>query len=127
MVKATNFWKNEKGFTLIELVVVVIILGILALVLVPNVIGRVEEAKKSRNQSDLEAIATAVRLYYIDNGECPENLGDLKDYGIKEGAKDPWKGAYAIENNKNGTITITSNSTEGAQITINVPKESQNP
>jgi prepilin-type N-terminal cleavage/methylation domain-containing protein len=86
--------KNE-GFTLIELVVVVIILGILAVALVPGVLGKVQEARESRYLSDVDAIATGARMYYVENNEWPE-LADLEPYGIDSDIQDPWGGVITV-------------------------------
>ena len=89
---------GEDGFTLIELMVVVVIIGILASILVTNVMGRVEKAKESRSMMDLDAIATACRIYKLDNdeGKWPQSLNDLIEYGISADAEDPWGGEYRI-------------------------------
>jgi general secretion pathway protein G len=62
---------NAKGFTLIELMVVVIILGILAGLIVPRFMGRTDEAKIVKAKVDISAIETAVKLYKLDNGVYP--------------------------------------------------------
>lgn len=97
--------KKEEAFTLIELVVVVVILGILAVALVPGVVGRVQEAKVNRYQSDLEAIATAARMYYVDNSGWPEDIEELGTYGVDSAAKDPWEGEYSVEQ-QDGNLVI---------------------
>ncbi|MGI6554705.1 MAG: type II secretion system protein [Bacillota bacterium] len=121
MKKTARTKESEKGFTLIELVVVVIILGILAVALVPAVTGRVEQAKESRYKSDLEAIATAARLYYIDEGEWPSGLGVLGAYGIKAEIEDPWNKKYTL-NKENDKLTISSESNKGS-LTISTPAD----
>ena len=55
--------KNEKGFTLVELVVVIAILAILALLLVPRIMGSVEDASKSRAESDARTIASEIATF----------------------------------------------------------------
>lgn len=59
------------GFTLIEMMVVVIILGILAGMVVPRLMGRPEQAKQVRAEADIRALETALRLYRLDNGRYP--------------------------------------------------------
>ncbi len=60
-----------KGFTLIELMVVIVILGILAGFIVPRLMGRPEEAKKVKARMQIESLETALKLYKLDNGFYP--------------------------------------------------------
>ena len=62
---------RDAGFSLLELMVVVVILSILALVIVPRVIDRPDQARAARAQSDIAAIASAVNLYRLDNFRYP--------------------------------------------------------
>ena len=62
---------REDGFSLLELMVVVVILSVLALVIVPRVIDRPDQARVARAQSDLAAISSAVQLYRLDNFRYP--------------------------------------------------------
>ncbi|WP_420568726.1 type II secretion system major pseudopilin GspG [Thalassovita sp.] len=62
---------REAGFSLLELMVVVVILSVLALVIVPRVIDRPDQARVARAQSDLAAISSAVQLYRLDNFRYP--------------------------------------------------------
>ncbi|MFA5088201.1 MAG: type II secretion system major pseudopilin GspG [Candidatus Omnitrophota bacterium] len=64
--------KDSKAFTLIEIMLVVIILGILAAMVIPNLSGRSEQARRSAARADIEAnLATALDLYELDNGRYP--------------------------------------------------------
>ena len=60
-----------RGFTLIEIMVVVVILGILGSLIVPNIIGRPDEARATAALADIEAIGNALELYLLDNGNYP--------------------------------------------------------
>ena len=62
---------RDAGFSLLELMVVVVILSILALVIVPRVIDRPDQARAARAQSDIAAISSAVQLYKLDNMTFP--------------------------------------------------------
>ncbi|MBI9092433.1 MAG: type II secretion system major pseudopilin GspG [Desulfobacterium sp.] len=80
--------KNEKGFTLIELMVVVVILGVLAGLIVPRLMGRTDEAKQVKAQVDIAAIETALKLYRLDNGNYPPTEQGLMAL-VEKPASDP--------------------------------------
>ncbi|ASP18933.1 type II secretion system protein G [Antarctobacter heliothermus] len=61
----------DAGFSLLELMVVVVILSILALVIVPRVIDRPDQARAARAQSDIAAVQAAINLYRLDNFRYP--------------------------------------------------------
>ncbi len=78
---ATNTLKikfNNRGFTLIEIMVVIVILGILAGLLVPRIIGRPEEAKQLKARIQIEGLETALRLYKLDSGNYPDTEQGLQ-------------------------------------------------
>src|SRR5512145_291799 len=60
-----------RGFTLVEIMVVVVILGILAALIVPRVVGRTDEARAVAAKQDVAAIMQALKLYRLDNGRYP--------------------------------------------------------
>lgn len=62
---------DSRGFTLIEVMVVVAILAILAAIIVPRIMGRPEEAKRTKAQIDIKSIEEALNLYKLDNGVYP--------------------------------------------------------
>lgn len=68
--------QNSKGFTLIELMVVIAILGVLAAIAIPKVSDSITLAKTAKLQADLHTIATAVAMYEADTGKLP--TGDLE-------------------------------------------------
>ena len=89
--------RRDAGFSLLELMVVVVILSVLALVIVPRVIDRPDQARVARAQSDLAAIASAVNLYRLDNFNYPstdEGLEALVPKYIGRLANDPWGNSY---------------------------------
>ena len=62
---------RQRGFTLIEIMVVVVILGILAALVAPNVISRIDDAQINRAKQDIRAIESALQLYRLDNFRYP--------------------------------------------------------
>ena len=62
-----------KGFTLIEIMVVVVILGILGALIVPNIIGRPDEARVTAARADIQQVGNSLELYRLDNGVSPSS------------------------------------------------------
>ena len=89
---------SKRGFTLVEIMLVVIIIGVLAAMVVPRFAGRTEQAKIARAKSDIAAIGLALDLYELDLGQYSSALADLtvKDppSGLSEEAKGQWNGPY---------------------------------
>lgn len=106
-----TYKRSVKGFTLIEIMIVVVILGILASLVAPSVIGRSGQAKVAAARSDLSSLANALEMYYLDNNAYPtteQGLNALKTKPtsspepknwnsagyIKKLPKDPWGNPY---------------------------------
>ena len=88
---------KQQGFTLIEVMVVVVILGILATLVLPRVIDRPDEAAVVKVKSDIQAISTALELYKLDNFNYPSSSQGLEAL-VSRPAGDPpaknWKSSY---------------------------------
>ncbi len=61
----------QRGFTLIEIMVVVVIIGLLAAIVAPNLIGNIDKAAVTRAKGDIRSIETALNLYRLDNFRYP--------------------------------------------------------
>ena len=83
---------NKKGFTLVELMLVVIIIGILVAMVMPRLAGRTEEARVAAAKTDIELnIGSSLDLFELDNGFYPNSIDDL----FKEPSEAPnWRGPY---------------------------------
>jgi len=68
----------QRGFTLIEIMVVIVILGVLAALIVPKVMGRPDEARIVAAKQDIGAISQALKLYRLDNTRYPTSEQGLK-------------------------------------------------
>lgn len=69
---------NQKGFTLIEVMVVIIILGLIAALVVPRITGRVDEAKVEATKIQMKAVKDALEQYKLDNGIYPTTEQGIK-------------------------------------------------
>ncbi len=89
---------DSSGFTLIELMVVIVILGILAAFVVPNFMGAPDDARRMKAKVDIKALSSALKLYKLDNGDYPTTSQGLKALveppGGNQGAKHWREGGY---------------------------------
>lgn len=70
--------RAQRGFTLIEIMVVVVIIGVLGALVVPQFMNRPDQAKVTAARSDLKAIATALEIYRLDNFAYPSSQQGLQ-------------------------------------------------
>ena len=125
---------NERGFTLIEILVVVVIIGILGAVIVPNLLGRPDQARITAAESDLRSLANALDMYRLDNFNYPSSDQGLealvskpsgfpepKNYNpdgyIKKLPIDPWGSPYVYERTESGfnLLSLGADGTEGGE------------
>ena len=120
---------RKRAFTLIELMLVVIIIGILIAMVMPRLAGRSEQARKIATEADIESnIAMALDMYELDNGSYPNSLNDLLKKSpeadnwngpyIKKGPRDPWGRQYNYkfpgENNRD-SYDLSSSGRDGSE------------
>ncbi|MDR3478880.1 MAG: type II secretion system major pseudopilin GspG [Gammaproteobacteria bacterium] len=121
----------QRGFTLIEVMVVVVILGILAAIIVPKIMSRPEQARVIEAKQDILAIQSALDLYKLDNGFYPSTDQGLQalitkptnaptpqnwksDGYLQKLPKDPWGEAYQYMN-ENEKLRIFSFGPKGKE------------
>ncbi|MCG6890983.1 MAG: type II secretion system major pseudopilin GspG [Gammaproteobacteria bacterium] len=120
-----NKVRTNKGFTLLEIIVVVAIIAILAAYIAPKVAGRVDDARISKAKSDIRVLESSLELYKLDNFVYPsadqgldalvnkpagENARNWREGGyIKKLTKDPWGNEYRyLYPGSNGEFDIFS-------------------
>lgn len=115
----------KAGFTLVEILLVVVIIGILVGIALPKLSGRKREAEVAAARADIQAIGTALDLYELDNGSYPPSLqglmadpGGTKNwrgpYLKKNLPKDPWGNDY-IYSKKDTGYELTSQGPPGGE------------
>ena len=96
--KPKNF--GTEGFTLIELMVVMVIIGLLAATVVPKFFGQVDKAMQQDAQAQIELLGQALDLYRLETHKYPASdvgLNAIKPYLKKNIPKDPWGNEYFYE------------------------------
>jgi len=95
--------RGARGFTLIELMVVIVILGILAGLIIPRIMGRPDEARRAKARIQIESLETALKLYRLDNGSYPTTEQGLQALveapSVGQQARNWRQGGY-LERNK---------------------------
>jgi len=82
--------RSSRGFTLIELMVVIVILSVLAVWVAPKIMGRPDQAKQVKARVDIQSLETALKLYKLDNGYYPTT-----DQGLEALVRKPDSGKTA--------------------------------
>jgi len=89
--------RKSQGFTLIEILVVIIVLGLLAALVGPRILGRVSEAKSATARTQVELLGVALDNYRLDNGMYPtteQGLQALQETPTREPLPLNWRGPY---------------------------------
>ncbi len=86
--------RRQKGFTLVEILVVIIIIGLLAALVGPKLFGKVSAAKLKTAKAQIELFGTALDAYRLDVGKYPTTEEGLKALREKPSGAEAWKGPY---------------------------------
>ena len=119
--------RKQRGFTLVELLLVLVILALIAGLVLPGIIGKAEGAKARAASSQISRISMAVETFYLDTGSTPGSLSELVDepgdvrgwngpYIKSSILKDPWGKDYQFRNpGQHGDFDIYSYGADGQQ------------
>ena len=86
--------RSQRAFTLIELLLVLVILGILAAIVVPKFAGRTEQAREAAAKTQVANFSTALDAFEVDNGYYPKGKSGLNDLVVAPRDAQNWKGPY---------------------------------
>jgi general secretion pathway protein G len=121
---------REQGFTLLEIMVVVVIIGLLAAIVVPNFVSNIDKAAVSRTKQDIRGIETALNLYRLDNFRYPNTEDGLQalvsspgeaaapnwQQKLKKLPVDPWNNPYQYANpGRHGEFDVYSFGADGQE------------
>lgn len=124
--------KHQNGFTLLEVMVVIAILGLMAALIVPNIMGQSEQAKAKLAKTNMASIASALDLYKLDNHKYPTTADGLEALVnrpanapnwnpagyLKSVPEDPWGSPYvytSMDGKKFELVSLGADGAEGGQ------------
>jgi general secretion pathway protein G len=123
---------QQRGFTLIEIMVVVVIIGILGALIIPNVVGRDDQARVTAVKNDIRAVANALDMYKLDNFQYPSTdqglealvtkpsgFPEARNYNpdgyLKKLPVDPWGRPLVYINSSGGKFELYSLGADGQE------------
>ena len=115
--------RRQAGFTLVEIMVVIVIIGLLAAIVSPNVLGLSDDAKIEKAKADLRVIADTVKIYLVQGrgAQLPsmETLTTPDEKGkvwLDSISEDPWGNEYTIrEGERRGDFEVVSSGPDGSE------------
>jgi general secretion pathway protein G len=131
--RSSRLVARRAGLTLVEMIVVLAIIAVVAVLIVPNVIGRPDQARVTVAKTDLKTIATALRVYRLDNGAYPTTAQGLQalverptsppepmawtpEGYLPELPTDPWGNPYVYRSpGQTGAYDLISYGRDGAE------------
>jgi len=120
-----RIYRKDKGFTLVELMVVIIILAVLTGIAIPSYMALRNRARVQATRSEMQNIATALEVFNADNDAYPttaEGLAAVEagDYMASVPDTDAWGGAYTYTSADGTTYTLNSNAGSDAATDIEI-------
>lgn len=120
---------GEAGFTIVELLVVVVIIGIVAAIMLVSLMNALEKARQRATMADMRSISKAIETYMVDNNLPPSDAGGIDAlvtaltpyHSTVISTRDHWRNEYDFSSDADGTYTIESygkDGTDGADISL---------
>jgi type IV pilus assembly protein PilA len=114
-----KLWKSQKGFTLMEIIIVIVILGILAMIAIPRLIGFTSQAEIASDKEYAAVVARAAELYWAANDKPTDvSIDDIEDAGMIDAPGD------ALQYYDDATVTVdadglaTASLLEGSDVAV---------
>lgn len=135
MAQARHLRRGQEGFTLLEVMVVIVIIGLMATLVIPNIMGSKAKADQQKAKADISMLESSLEMYHLDNNHYPTTEQGLqalvkkpdedpqpahyRDGGyIKRLPKDPWGNDYQLLNpGQHGNIDVYSLGPDGKEET----------
>ncbi|MCA8953797.1 MAG: type II secretion system protein GspG [Planctomycetes bacterium] len=113
--------RAQAGFTLVEIMVVIVILGLLATMVATNVIGASDEARIQTSRTSAKVIHDAITMFYTRNGKLPDSLEDLVSTEVKGGPflerleNDAWDNEFILRGETRTDFEVISMGPDGQE------------
>ena len=105
---------NDRGFSLIELLIVLAVIGVLSTIAVPQLVRAYDRSRQRVSMADMRSIAAANGTYHVANGAFPTTFADLMpEYLNPVPPADAWNNAWAYERASDDDYTLTSYGQDG--------------
>ncbi len=125
----------QRGFTLVELMVVIVILGGLIAIVGPNVFKAISESDRGRAETQMAMFGNAIQMYYLRHRKLPSSLDELAEEDPKTGEawlesipNDPWGNAYELKSlggKKYKLMSYGEDGQEGTDDDVKWPREEE--
>lgn len=119
MTQSTRPQRWQRGFTLVEILVVIAIIGLLAVIIAPNLMGHLHDSERKKAQVDLQALNDAAQVFHIKNHRWPTlrelAVPDVDGHAAISYHRDPWDHDYVLRGEGSGPLVLLSPGPDGIE------------